>query len=178
MAIDAFLQFTKSGLATEIKGETQDAIFGKKMSPPAFEIQQWSFGAANQSTIGSATVGAGGGKASFEPFKVTKNVDTATPFLFTTCCAGGHYPELTLWVRKTGTSTTTGGDWYLQWIFKMAFVSNVAWSNGDPQPTEEVTFVYGAIQFSYKEQKKEGDLKADVHTSWSQVLNNDEFEVA
>jgi type VI secretion system secreted protein Hcp len=179
MAIDAFLQFTKAGLATEIAGETQDKIFKKpKEGPAAFEIQQWSFGAANQSTIGSATMGAGGGKASFEPFTVTKNVDRATPYLFTTCCAGGHYPELTLWVRKTGSSPTAAGDWYLQWKFKMAFVSKVAWSNGDPLPTEEVTFVYGAIKFDYREQSMKGDFPdPERYSSWSQVLNAQDFEV-
>ena len=178
MAIDAFLQFTNAGAAIKIEGETQDSIFGKDKNPPAFEIQQWSFGAANQSTIGSATMGAGAGKASFEPFKVTKNVDRATPYLFQTCCAGGHYPELTLWVRKTGSQQDSAGDWYLQWQFKMAFVSNVAWANNDPQPTEEVTFVYGAIKFEYRSQSSEGGLKPDGDTSWSQVLNSEDFEVS
>jgi len=178
MAIDAFLQFTKSGMAVKIEGETQDAYF-RKLDPPAFEIQQWSFGASNTSTIGSATVGAGAGKASFEPFKVTKNIDRATPYLFQTCCLGGHYEELTLWVRKSGTdsSNKTGGDWYLQWQFKMAFVSNVSWSNGDPMPTEEVSFVYGAIRFTYKAQKSTGALAGDPHSEWSQTLNASEYAV-
>ena len=178
MAIDAFLQFTQSGVASKVMGETQDVIFSKK-DPPAFEIQQWSFGASNVSTIGSATGGAGGGKASFEPFKVTKNIDTASSSLFLTCCAGGHYPLLTLWVRKSGQSPKDGGEWYLEWQFKMAFVSNLSWTNADPSPTEEVTFVYGAIQFTYRPQKADGTLIVDqkVDRSWSQVLNDSEFAV-
>ena len=177
MAIDAFLQFSKPGAAaTAIDGETQDAHF-KKMSPPPFEIQNWSFGAANASTIGSATMGAGAGKASFEPFKVTKNIDRASPSLFKTCCVGGHYDELTLWVRKTGGAKEASGDAYLEWKFKMAFVQNLAWTNADPLPTEDVTFVYGAIQFEYRPQSADGSVKPGTPVAWSQVQNSDEFAV-
>jgi type VI secretion system Hcp family effector len=182
MAIDAFLQFTKTGgVALDVVGETQDANFRKPENggPAAFEIKSWGFGAANTSTIGSATMGAGGGKVSFEPFKVQKNVDRATPSLFQTCCAGGHYQLLTLWIRKAGADMKAAGSWYLQWEFAMAFVSKVSWANGDPQPTEDVEFVYGAIRFTYRSQQTSGAIgtDGDKHQQWSQVLNSDEFEV-
>jgi type VI secretion system secreted protein Hcp len=179
MAVDAFLQFTKKGNAQEIKGETQDAYFKnpKEGGPAAFELQTWTFSAANPASIGSATMGAGSGKATFEPFTVTKNIDIASPFLFKTCCAGGHYDELTLWIRKAGQDTKSAGGPYLQWKFAMAFISKLTWTHGDPMPTEEVTFVYGAVQFSYKVQQKTGDMKDGSHYEWSQVLNTKEFAV-
>ena len=180
MAIDAFLQFTDNGQAPEVVGETQDSYFRRPPSgPAAFELKTWGFGAANTSTIGSATMGAGGGKVSFEPFKVQKNVDRATPSLFHTCCAGGHYKELTLWIRKAGGDMKSAGTWFLQWKFAMAFVSKVSWAHGDPQPTEDVEFVYGAIQFTYRAQSASGVVgeKPPVEVQWSQVLNTNEFVV-
>src|SRR5262249_62025725 len=39
---------------------------------PAFELSQFSFGAENPTTIGSATGGAGGGKAEFAEFNISK----------------------------------------------------------------------------------------------------------
>lgn len=177
MAIDAFLQFGKGGAAGgPFDGETQDAYFRKK-SPPPFEIQNWSFGGANKATIGSATMGAGAGKAEFEPFKVTKNIDKATPYLFLNCCRGAHFEELTLWVRKTGTSPEAAGAPYLEWNFAMAFVSQIAWSNSDPAPTEEVTFVYGAMRFNYQAQDRTGQLKPPKTFEWSKVHNAKEFKV-
>ena len=177
MAIDAYLQFGKGGAAGgPFDGETQDAFFRKK-SPPPFEIQNWSFGGANKATIGSATMGAGAGKAEFEPFKITKNIDKATPYLFLNCCRGVHFEELTLWVRKTGTSPEAAGAPYIEWNFAMAFVSQIAWSNSDPAPTEEVTFVYGAMRFAYQAQERTGQLKAPKTFEWSQVHNAKEFKV-
>src|SRR5689334_11672015 len=103
MAIDAFLQFTDAGSAGEVKGETQDSFFRKPPKGPAcFELQNWSFGAANAASISSASMGAGSGKATFDPFSITKAIDRATPSLFSTLCMGGHYKLLTLWVRKAG----------------------------------------------------------------------------
>jgi type VI secretion system secreted protein Hcp len=177
MAIDAFLQFTKPGKAVEIKGETQDKYFKAPKEGGSdvacFELQNWSFGTGNDASISSASMGAGSGKAKFEPFSVTKQVDTATPFLFNTLCTGGHYPLLTLWIRKTGASpdNKSAGAWYLEWQFAMAFVQEITWSHADPAPTEEVKFVYGAVQFKYKQQKATGDLAAAKEQRWSQVLN-------
>src|SRR5579859_28731 len=120
MAIDAFLRFTDCGKAVAIEGESQDKTFGK--SPKAFELQKWSFGAANTATIGSASGGAGAGKAEFDPFVVTKTVDQATPKLFLTSCLGGHYKQASLFIRKSGGSQTDSGTVYVQWDFKMVFI--------------------------------------------------------
>jgi type VI secretion system secreted protein Hcp len=179
MALDAFLQFTKEGTAVKVEGETQDKYFKKPPNggPAAFELKSWSFSAKNEATIGSATSGAGAGKATFDEFKVQKNVDTATPALFQTICAGGHYDTLTLWVRKPGGNKTAAGEPYLEWQFKMAFVSNITWSSGDTAPTEDVSFVYGAIRFSYKAQGHDGVLKKEQPTEWSQVLNAQTLDV-
>ena len=180
MAIDAFLQFTKEGSAGEkVEGESQDAFFGKGGQTPAcFELQNWDFGTTNAASISSATMGAGSGKATFNPFHIVKTIDNGTPALFKTLCQGGHYPELTLWIRKAGGQKGSAGDWYLQWKFAMAFVQEINWSHADPAPTEDVKFVYGAIQFSYRQQKPDGSIdKSPKETAWSQVLNNNTFVV-
>src|SRR5437868_4000961 len=105
MAVDAFLQLKKKGEnAEERKGETKDKTMQKE-DPPPFEISAWSFGANNPLSMGSATGGAGAGKVNFDPFTVTKVIDSASAPLFQTCCSGGHYQEVILWLRKAGGST-------------------------------------------------------------------------
>lgn len=181
MAVDAFLQFTKKGTAIEVAGETQDKTFKSPPGggPAAFELIKWSFGASNTATISSATGGAGAGKAEFDAFSITKPVDQATPYLFQTACVGGHYDQVTLWLRKSGGSQTDAGKPYVQWTFKMMFIEKMSWSSGDDQPTEDIQFRYGAIQFVYTPQDTQGQLlPANAKTtSWSQVLNDDEFAV-
>jgi type VI secretion system secreted protein Hcp len=182
MAIDAFLQFTDPGASHSIPGETQDRTFQKPPNgkDPCFELQNWNFGTTNDASISSASMGAGSGKAKFDPFSITKAIDNATPFLFRTLCTGGHYPLLTLWIRKAGGDTANAssgsqaaGVWYLEWQFAMAFVQEITWSHNDPAPTEDVKFVYGAIKFTYKQQTSKGTMGADKHSQWSQVLNAD-----
>jgi type VI secretion system Hcp family effector len=172
MAIDAFLQFTEPGAAPALAGETQDKYFSKPPKGPAcFELKNWGFGASNTATITSATMGAGAGKATFQPFNITKMVDVATPALFHTLCVGGHYNKLTLWVRKAVGDKQGAGKPYLEWQFMMAFVQDVSWAHDDAGPTETVNFVYGAMKFTYRAQKPTGELEPDKIGGWSQVLN-------
>lgn len=177
MAIDAFLQFTQTGRWPKIEGETQDAYFQKPKEGNGvrcFELQNWSFGTTNAASITSASTGAGSGKATFDAFSVTKAIDNATPALFRNLCVGGHYDLLTLWVRKAGGDTKAAGDWYLQWQFAMVFVQEMNWSHNDPAPTEDVKFVYGAMQFQYRAQTPGGGMSTKLHKQqWSQVLNAD-----
>jgi type VI secretion system secreted protein Hcp len=178
MAVDAFLQFTKTG-ATGIvlKGETRDQEMSKK-DPPPFEIKDWNFSVANVANIGSGTGGAGTGKAKFEGFNVTKNVDTASAFCFLTCCAGGHFDQVTLYIRKAGSTANQSGVTYLQFDYKMVGVENISWKNGEEAPEETVLFKYGALKITYYPQDQSGAVGKlpPISSQWDQVLNEASFD--
>jgi len=178
VALDAFLQITKGGgtAAPDIKGETLDREM-RRLNPTPFDLQNWSFGISQDVNIGSATGGVGAGKVNFEPFKVTKAIDQSSPSFFGTMCTGGHFDSAKLMIRKAGAVADQSGGIYLQFDFLMVFVTNVSWSHGDPAPTEEITFEYGALQVNYWEQAKQGLLQAVKHTKWSRVQNSDDFTV-
>ncbi len=177
MAVDAFLQFTSTGDgAPELIGETQDQQM-KAMSPAPFEISDWGLSVSLPVSIGSSKAGGGTGKAKFEPFRVTKNIDSASPNLFYTCCVGGHYKELNLFVRRAGGTPSQSGQTYLQIGFKLVMVSNIQWSNGEV-PTETISFDYGALQFKYTAQKQTGGLGEAATTQWSQVTNSADYDAA
>ena len=179
MAVDAFLQFTKEGdNAVKLSGETRDKTMSA-MSPVPFEIKNWSFGASNKLNIGSGTGGAGAGKVDFDAFNVSKDIDKASPYLFHTCCAGGHYQEVVLMIRRAGgTSAKQSGDIYLKFDFKLVAIQSIKWQNGDPSPTEDIVFEYGALKISYHPQKATGAMDSAKEQSWSRVLNSDTFGVA
>src|SRR2546421_50035 len=106
MAIDTFIVFEEQSGMDKIFGETQDIFFNKDgkggKGRGAFELKDWSFDVSNKTTIGSATGGAGGGKAEFAEFTISKPVDAASPSFFKNCVAGAHYKTVTLSCRKAG----------------------------------------------------------------------------
>lgn len=190
MALDSFLQFNDGGNpgAVKIKGETQD-IEMSKLDPRPFDIQSWTFGASQQVNVGSSSSGIGAGKVEFQPFKITKQVDTASPFFFQTCAQGGHYEQCSLFVRKGGGTKDRTGIIYLRFDFKMVFVTQIGWSHDDTAPKEEVTFEYGALRVTYTPQLKTGAAKSPIRKepsgdpggvnpqAWSKLLNSTEFDV-
>src|SRR5579859_4727696 len=177
MAVDAFLQFAETGATgVVLDGETKDKEMSGK-SPVPFEIQDWKFSVSNITNIGSASGGGGAGKCKFEAFTVKKNIDTASAMCFLTCCVGGHFNQVNLYVRKAGGTAEQSGQTYLQFGFKMVAVSQIGWSHGDV-PTEDITFEYGAIQIIYTPQDSKGALTSTPITDqWSQITNTADFIV-
>ncbi|MEM7047781.1 MAG: type VI secretion system tube protein Hcp [Pseudomonadota bacterium] len=175
MPVDAFLIFKEPGPgAVAIKGETRDE---KMQKDGAFEIESFSFSIENTLNIGSASGGAGAGKAEFAEFSVTKSVDSGSPGLFKTCCTGGHYNDVRLHMRRAGGDHASTGKEFLIFKFKLVAVKSISWSEGDEVPKEDVVFEYGAIQINYARQKNDGTHEAFQQQHWSRVKNQNVFEV-
>src|SRR5262249_16483954 len=66
------------------------------------EVDSFSFGVENRTTIGSATGGAGAGKVRFNHFTIKKTTDKPSPLLFQKCATGVHLKDATLTCRKAG----------------------------------------------------------------------------
>jgi len=165
---------TANQQANQPKGETGDKWF-KPMS--AFEVKSISFGVEMAHTIGSGTSGAAAGKAKFQPIKLVKDVDQGSCPLFAACTAGAHFPSLYLAVRKTGGVNLV----YLQYIFRMVFVTEIGWSGGEGEanPEENISFVYGAMGMQYIKQKPDGSADATntMVGLWSTVTNKNTWDV-
>jgi type VI secretion system secreted protein Hcp len=161
MAFDAFLKLDT------IKGESKDA-----KHPGEMEIYSFSFGANNSTTIGSASMGAGGGKASFQGFSFMKKTDSASPLLFQACCQGTHIGTGGLTLRKSGGDNPVE---YLKWKFKEVFVESIQWagsSGGDDAPSESVSFVYGQQTIDYQPQGADGKASGGaIHGGWDVTVN-------
>jgi type VI secretion system secreted protein Hcp len=174
MASDIFLEFAGNVLGvngeSKVVGESTDARHQNMVAVNAF-----AFSVENKQTVGSATSGAGAGKAVFNSLTISKPVDAASPALFATLGSGGHFPQLNLYIRKAGAAS---GD-YLVYRFKLALVTKITWtdSSGDDQPEEEVEFQYGALQVQYAQQSPNGQLAAPKQQAWSQVTNKADFVV-
>ena len=175
MAVDTFIYFEEnpsSGMLP-VAGETKDEYFkkGPVAKNGAFELKDWSFEVTNKSTIGSATGGAGSGKAEFAEFNITKTTDTASPAFFRNCVAGAHYKTVTLAMRKAGGDPKSAGKPFLLYKFGTVFTTKISWESGEDAPTEKITFVYGTLEVEYRTQNPDGTPGPGIPQGWSQINN-------
>src|ERR1700678_1604154 len=160
MAFDAYLKL--------------DTITGESTSQGytgCMEIFNFSLGAANPVTIGSASTGGGGGKAILQPFSFTKKTDSASPALYQACVTGAHLATGTVSLRKAGGTALV----YLTYGFKVIFVDSIQWSGsqgGDDTPMESVSLAFGTLTVDYQPQDSTGKPKGGaVHGGWNAQTN-------
>jgi type VI secretion system secreted protein Hcp len=171
MAVDAFIYFINPDRTKDVRplGETTDDLFSKKA---AFEIKEFSFDIENAATLGSATTGAGGGKAKFNEFTIKKPTDSASALFFRNCCAGIHYQNVIIALRKAGQATDAAGAPYLEYSFGMVFTTKIEWSGpGDEGPEESITFSYGQFAVRYSNQETDGSMTTGTPVGWDQTTN-------
>ena len=114
----------------------------------AIELISFDWSAENPASIGSASGGAGTGKAKLNRLTVEKRVDSASAALFQRIATGAHFPSMELFVRRAGAT----GAGHLKYRFTTVFVSSVSPSGDGEQMRERVTFEYGAVAQSYTQQ--------------------------
>ena len=130
-----------------------DGMQGEAKSPGhegAFEIKDFSISAERSTSIGSATSGAGAGKASLHDFTITKTVDRASPMFQRAATNGEHFAQVRVEMRKAGGDP---GRQLMTYTFKDVMVTRVQMGrSGDEGPEESITFVYGGMTVQYSGQ--------------------------
>jgi type VI secretion system secreted protein Hcp len=148
-----------------VKGESADSQHGGEI-----DVESFSWGETNSTSIGSATTGAGAGKVKFDSMAITTRVSCASPQLALMCASGQHVPTAVLTVRKAGGKQEE----YYKVTFKTVFVTqyrSIAVAGTDLMPRDELTFVFGEYVIEYRPQGKEGMLGSPVMNGWSQITN-------
>jgi type VI secretion system secreted protein Hcp len=201
MAFDSYMQFLPA-TGSALKGESQvqlnlsnDTLANANPALQqgcVFEIDDFSFDIEQVLNIGSQSSGAGAGKVTFNPFQITRKTDRASPVFFMMCCAGQHFKQVTLCLRRAGagvgtagggatagqgSATMSSGTTFLRFDFALVAVKTISWSgsDGDESPKEEVTFEYGALMVQYIQQQASGQQGSTVSGSWNRVYNNNNF---
>ena len=148
-----------------LKGESTDSKHKEEI-----ELESFSWGARNGTTIGSATGGAGAGKGVGLEFVITKRADRTSPMFYLACTSGTHFKEAFLTCRKAGGEQQE----YFKAKFTTVFTTNYQ-THGETGAgglvLETITMVYGALEIIYKEQKPDGSLGGEVKQGWNFVTN-------
>lgn len=189
MAFDTYMQFLGAD-GKWLPGESQVQISGDSplgtdiKAGNVFEIDDFSFDIEQVLNIGSQSSGAGAGKVTFNPFQITRKTDRASPVLFTMCCAGMHFQQVSLYLRRAGGAATgtsmASGTTFLRFDFGLVAVKTISWSgsDGDEACKEEVTFEYGALKVRYLQQDVSGAAKgAPIPGAWNRVYNNNNYDI-
>jgi len=180
MAADNFLWFPAAatggllvGKATQPAGETTDNWFSKMN---ALEVLSFGFGVSQAETSGSGTTGAGAGKSKFEEFTIEKFVDLSSVPIYNACTAGAHFPSVMLAIRKVGGTNLL----YLQYIFRMVFVTGINWSGGggEEAPKETIKFKFGAMGIQYARQLPTGAAGVPIAAYWNVLKNKPTLDVS
>ena len=159
MATDFFLKLDG------VKGESMDAAHAGEI-----DIESFSWGETNATTIGSATGGAGAGKVKFDSLVFTARVNIASPQLALMCASGQHIPIAVLTARKAGGKQEE----YYKVTFKTVFITHyrsAAVASADDIPRDEITCAFGEYVIEYRPQTKEGGLGSAVLNGWNQIMN-------
>lgn len=117
------------------------------------DLESWSWGVSNASTIGSATGGAGAGKIRHDPLVITKHVDKATPKIFLACANGQHIKSLVLTGRRS-----EQGDYLVYTFSNVICVSDKHSGTGGELAMEEVSFNYSKVQIDFKPRPPTGGV--------------------
>jgi len=127
----------------------------------------------DRSDGGGATVG----RANFDVFTATKNIDTATTKLVEFCCKGTAVKRIVLHLFRAGEgSETTGVVKYAMIVFGSCVITKVAVSGGGEElPKESLEFNYGACEYMYQETDHDTGKPKDgvkpAKAGWSTVKN-------
>ena len=117
--------------------------------------------------IGSQSTGAGAGKITFNPFKITKFIDAISPALFLNAASGTPF--------KTAEVFFVGKKNVVQVIqtYKLVAVKTVSWSaaSGESGMIETVAFEYGGLFVTVNQHGPHGEISNVLQAGWNRVKN-------
>lgn len=166
-SIDAFVWFGKGragrnqrGAAPQIKGETTDAAY---RDTGAIQIKSYTFEFTMQTQGSEEKEGEKGTDElpdpTFEPVKITKTVDTASPLLFEALCIGAKYDQVDIAQRKAGGHGEHSGAEFWRVELKDVTIESVNWSTADTgEVTENISLRYEYIKITYQPQSHRGGM--------------------
>ncbi|HLM10544.1 MAG TPA: type VI secretion system tube protein Hcp [Thermoleophilaceae bacterium] len=130
-------------------GESQNQQFAHTI-----DVSSYSWGASRDN------------KPQLQNFQVSKNLDLASPALFRALAQGTTVPSAELIGVRTGSETSQV---FVRYCLQNVRVASIQQSGQgeDPQPSENVSFSYGAFSEQYSTQKADGTIDQTVFAGWN-----------
>ena len=170
MAFDAFIWFESEAGSPPIVGESQDRTFANNN---AIQIVSYTWTAENATAIGSASGGAGAGKAKFNALKFKAGIGKHSPVLFKYMVTGAHFKAAHLALRRD-----KNGPPFWQLDMNVVFVTGQSqtFDAATDMPLEEWTLVFGSVKETFTAGGNNG-VPTTVSQGWNQVTNSENLLV-
>ncbi|MEM7024895.1 MAG: type VI secretion system tube protein Hcp [Pseudomonadota bacterium] len=139
----------------------------------AFEVDTLDFGIENSIVLDPRVGAVGPGRASFPPLTMTLELGPGVPALTQTSGAGGHYNDVTVHFRTSGTNAVE----YATLSLKLVAVSSVeisASTTAAPQAT--VALTYGSMKLDFYPLDAKGvPAKDPVSGQWNAMTGTADY---
>jgi len=162
MAFDCFLKIET------IPGESTD-----DKHKDWIEVLSYSSG-VTQSSAGSHSTSGGrtAGRADFADFMVMHTLDKASPKIALACAKGEHIKTVTIALNRAGGKKEPFMEYKLEDVVISAVNIGGSSQGSESLPTEQISFNYGKITWTYTEtDKASGAPKGKVSGGWSLIEN-------
>jgi type VI secretion system secreted protein Hcp len=131
-----------------------DGIVGEstfKGEEGTIQLESFSWGITNSSTIGSATGGAGAGKSTFNSIKFTKRLDATSPTLLLKCATGEHIKSGSLTIVTSSADHKLATETLIKLELEEIIISSLV-ENGSAAgvPTDSMSLNFSRLAVSRK----------------------------
>ena len=131
------------------------------------EVLTASFDAEQTLNIGSQSSGAGAGKATFNPFSITRKPDANSAAFWAHLCDGAAIKSMVLTAIRTGSTAPFVS--YTMGLVAVKTMAVAASESGDL--VETVTFEYEQATYGAAAQNPDGSLGSVVTSGWDVTKN-------
>ena len=160
MAFDCFLN------VQDIPGESKDSAHESWI-----EIDSFNHGLTQPIGGPASTAGAlSAERCDHSFFSITKKLDKASPKLAEACCKGLHIPLVELSLNRATGDKAEYMNYKLTDCMVTAYSPGGSSGGGDV-PSEEVSFTYGKIEWTYTQLSPDGSSVGQVAAGWNCETN-------
>ncbi len=147
-----------------VSGESTDKTHGGEV-----ELHSFTWGLSNTADVTSAKTGAGAaGRAHFQDFSCTKQIDSSSTTLMQFVADGHHFSTALLTVRKPG---GTQIEFYTMEFDEVYITNYTLGGGGSGDPVEMISFAYATVKSHYKMQNADGSIGSGGDYAWDLKSN-------
>jgi type VI secretion system secreted protein Hcp len=158
MACDAFIKIDG------IEGESMDERHAGWIEIQSYDLDINQPVARTASSAG----GAGAERADFSPFGFTKLLDKASPNLALACADGTHFDTIVVELCRAGGDKVR----FMRYTFADCVINGFNTSADKGFPEDDVSFVYGKVEWCYTRQNRAGGHAAgNMVCAWNLEKN-------
>jgi type VI secretion system secreted protein Hcp len=150
-----------------VDGESKDA-----RHPGEIELASFNWGETNSGSGGDHG-GAGFGKTIAQDLQFAKRVDKASPKLFIACATGEHFKKAVLIGRRAGAEQQEFLKLTLEDLSVTAYQLGGATDSGTV-PMDQVALRFAKLEVSYRSQKNDGSLDAEIKQRYNFATRKNE----